>query len=52
MACSDATVEIFLVVRARINVLTYMNVDERFPATIQGARKLTVVCNVPNVNFV
>ena len=41
-----------LVDRERINGLTYMNVDERFPAAVQGARKLTVICNVPNVDFV
>ncbi len=51
MACSDATVKVYLVVRM-CNRLTYMNVDKRFPAAIQGARKLTVVCNVPNIDFV
>ena len=54
MACSGATVEVFWVMCARINrlTLTYMNVDKRLSAAVQGARKLTVVCDVPNVDFV
>ena len=51
MACSDATVKVFLIVRMRIDRLTHMNVDKRFPAAIQGACKLSVVCNVPNIDF-
>jgi hypothetical protein len=51
MVCSDATVKVFLIVRMSINILTHMNVDKRFPAAVQGACKLTVVCDVPNIDF-
>ena len=51
MACSDATVKVFLIVRMSITRLTNMNVDKRFPAAIQGACKLAVVCDVPNIYF-
>lgn len=51
MACLDATVKVFLIVRMSNSKLTHMNVDKRFPATIQSACKLTVVCNVPNIDF-
>jgi hypothetical protein len=51
MACSDATVKVFLIDRMSINKLTHMNVDKRFPAAVQGASKLTVICNVPNIDF-
>jgi hypothetical protein len=51
MACSDATVKVFWIIRISINRSTHMNVDKRFPAAVQGACKLTVVCNVPNIDF-
>jgi hypothetical protein len=51
MACLDATVKVFLIARMSINRLTHMNVDKRFPAAVQGTCKLSVVCNVPNIDF-
>jgi hypothetical protein len=52
MVCLDATVKVFLIVHMSISRLTHMNVDKRFPAAVQGTCKLTVVCNVPNIDFV
>jgi hypothetical protein len=51
MACLDATVKVFLIFHISINRLTHMNMDKRFPAAVQGACKLTVVCNVPNIDL-
>jgi hypothetical protein len=35
-----------------IDGLAYMDIDKGFPAAIQGACKLSVVRNVPNIDLV
>jgi hypothetical protein len=35
-----------------INELAYVNMDKGFPPTIQCARQLAIVCNVPDIDFV